>query len=73
MRFMPLSLLAVPAGSLLPARNPEKPLTGQSTAWGGEAGCITVAAAAKKVEVDDKNGRMRFYERLGRQPDYTLK
>jgi hypothetical protein len=70
---MPLSLLAALASPLLPARNPEKPLTGQSTAWGGEAGCITADATAKKIGDDDENGRMRFHERLGRQPDYTLK
>jgi len=72
-RFMPLSLLAALARPLLPARDPEKSLTGQSTAWGGEAGCTTVAAAAKKIEDDDEDGRMGFYERLGRQPVYTLK
>jgi hypothetical protein len=32
-----------------------------------------VAAAAKKIQDDDKKGRMRLYERLGRQPDFTVK
>ena len=73
MRFIPLILLAALACPLLPARNPETPLTGQSNAWGGEAGWTTAAAAAEEIEDDDGNGRMRFYERLGRQPDYTLK
>ncbi len=32
-----------------------------------------VAAAAKKIQDDDKKGRMRLYEKLGRQPDFTVK
>lgn len=32
-----------------------------------------VAAAAKKIQDDDKKGRIRLYEKLGRKPDFTVK
>lgn len=32
-----------------------------------------VAAAAKKIQDDDKKGRQRLYEKLGRKPDFTVK
>lgn len=32
-----------------------------------------VAAAARKIQEDDKKGRLRLYEKLGRKPDFTVK
>jgi 4-hydroxy-4-methyl-2-oxoglutarate aldolase len=32
-----------------------------------------VAAAARKIQEDDKGGRRRLYEKTGRQPDFTVK
>lgn len=32
-----------------------------------------VAAAAKRIQDDDKKGRLRLYEKLGRKPDFTVK
>lgn len=32
-----------------------------------------VAAASRRIQNDDKKGRLRLYEKLGRKPDFTVK